>query len=51
MSKCNHVQKWNQNNHRSKCKLQNYKTPIRETVENPGDLGFGDDILDKTWKV
>lgn len=37
-------------NHRPKGKMQNYKTPKDNIGENPGEQGFGDDIVDKTPK-
>ena len=37
--------------HRSKCKIQNYKTSRRYNRRNLDDLGFGDDILDTISKT
>lgn len=37
--------------HRPKCKRQNYKTPEENRGENLDDLGFGDDFLDTTPKT
>ena len=38
-------------NHRSKYKMQNYKTPRRNTGENLNDLRLGSDFSEATSKA
>lgn len=37
--------------HRTKCKTQNCKTPLKKQRRNPDDLGYGDAFLDITPEI